>query len=229
MPRCSIRVFDTHHLAATGAGDAFMDNVYEFSERLAGVVAGRTMQPVYDHLVSAEARSSRLFSKTTFVQIGEVVSAVSGNTSFSDEIERHLLSRLSGGYRTFLVINGQAKQPDLEPNRHRAAILENGGLGAQLLSIGVNDHVGFTEPECEPDSRCRVTELAMNALERNGYPPWHARDQPWHRGDHVRAENYYCGPKCGQINRRNGNDRRTTARNLLSQPSSGISQFDAAA
>ena len=188
MPRCSIRVFDTYQFAATGAGDAFMDDVYEFNGRLAGVVAGRTMQPIDDHLVSAEARSSRLFSKTTFVQIGEVVSAVHSNTSFSDEIERHLLSRLSGGYRTFLVINGQAKQPDLEANRHRAAILENGGLGAQLLGIGVNDHVGFNEPECEPDSRCRVTELAMNTLERNGYPLARARSPLASRRSRPRRE-----------------------------------------
>ena len=171
MLRCSVRVFDTPHLAAAAAGEAFIDGVSEFNRRLAGVAAGRTMKPVYDHLVSAEARSSGLFSRTTFVQLDEVVSAVRGDASFSEEIDRHLLSRLSGGYRTFLVINGQTNQPDVEANRHRATILENGGLGVQLLGIGVNGHVGFNEPGCEPDSRCRVTELAKSTLERNGYAP----------------------------------------------------------
>ncbi len=117
MPRCSIRVFDTAHLAAAAA--AFIDGVSEFSARLAGVAAGRTMKPVYDHLVSAGARSSGLFSRIAFVQLDEFVSAVRGDTSFCNEIDRHLLSRLSGGYRTFLVINGQANQLDLEANRHR--------------------------------------------------------------------------------------------------------------
>ena len=174
MPRCSIRVFDTPPLAAA-AGDAFIDGVHEFGARLARVAAGHTMQPVYDYLVSAEARSSGLFSKTAFVQLDEVLSVVRGNNSFSDEIDRHLLSRLSGGYRTFLVINGQANQPDLEANRHWAAILENGGLGVQLLCIDVNGHVAFNEPGCEPDSRCRVTELSMSTLERTGNPPVRAR------------------------------------------------------
>ena len=150
MPQCSIRVFDTPHRAAAAAGDAFINGVYDFGAKLAGVAASRTMQPVYDHLVSAEARSIGLFCKTAFVQLDEVVSPVRGNTSFSEDIDRHLLSRLSGGYWTFLVINGQANQPDLEANRHRATILENGGLGVQLLSIGVNGHVGFNEPGCEP-------------------------------------------------------------------------------
>ena len=171
MSQCSIRVFDTPDLAAAAAGDEFIDCVSEFGARLAGVAAGRTMQPVYDHLVSAEGRSSGLFSKTAFFQLDEVVSADRCDTSFSNEINRHLLSRLSGGYRTFLVINGQANQPDLEANRHGAAILENGGLGVQLLGIGVRGHVGFNDPGCEPDSRCEVTELAMSTLERNGYPP----------------------------------------------------------
>ena len=171
MLQCSVRVFNTPHLAAAAAGDAFIDGVSEFSKRLAGVAAGLTMKPVYDHIVSAEARSSGLFSGTAFVQLDEVVSPVWGGASFTEEIDSHLLSRLSGGYRTFLTIDGQATQLDLEATRHRAAILENGGLGVQLLGIGVNGHVGFNEPGCEPDSRCRVTELAKSTLERNGYAP----------------------------------------------------------
>jgi glucosamine-6-phosphate deaminase len=171
MSQCSIRIFDTPHLAAAAAGDRFLESVSEFGSRLAGLAAGRTMQPVYDHLVSAEAQSSGLFSETAFAQLDEVVSEGGGDASFADEIDSYLLSRLSGGYKTFLTINGQASQPDLEAKRHRAAILENGGLGVQLLGIGVNGHVGFNEPGCEPESQCRVTELADSTLERNGYHP----------------------------------------------------------
>ena len=169
MSRCSIRVFDTPHLAAAAAGDAFIEGVFDFGSRLAGLATGRTMHPVYGHLVLAETRSSRLFSKTAFAQLDEVVSEVRGEASFADEIDRYLLSRLSGGYRTFLVIDGQATQPDLEAKRYRKALLDSGGLGVQLLGIGVNGHVGFNEPGCHPDSQCRVTALADSPRERNGY------------------------------------------------------------
>ena len=171
MYQCSIRVFDTPHLAAATAGDAFMEGVSDFGSRLAGLAAGRTMHPVYDHLVLAETRSSRLFSETAFAQLDEVVSEDRGEASFADEIDRYLLSRLSGGYRTFLIIDRQATQPDLEAKRHQTALLESGGLGVQLLGIGVNGHVGFNEPGCHPDSQCRVTALAESTLERNGYHP----------------------------------------------------------
>ena len=171
MSRCNVGVFDSPYLAAFAAGDAFIESVSESGSKLAGLAAGQTMKPVYDHLVSAEAWSPGLFSEKAFVQLDKVVSATRSDASFSDEIDKHLLFRLSGGYRTFLTIDRQAIRPDREAKRHRAAILENGGLSVQLLGIGVNGHIGFNEPGCESDSRCRVTKLAKSTLERNGYAP----------------------------------------------------------
>ncbi|MBT6110718.1 MAG: hypothetical protein HOH64_11510 [Rhodospirillales bacterium] len=165
MSLCTIRVLDTPNLAAASAGDAFLEGMSDFGSRLAGLAAGRTMHPFYDHLVWAETQSSGLFSKTAFAQLDEVVSESQGEVSFADEIDRYLLSRLSGGYRAFLIIDGQTRRPDLEARRHRADLLESG----VLLGIGVNGHVGFNEPGCVPDSQCRVTALAKSTLERNGY------------------------------------------------------------
>ena len=171
MSLCTIRVLDTPDLAAASAGDAFLEGMSDFGSRLAGLAAGRTMHPVYDHLVWAETQSSGLLSKIAFAQLDEVMSESQGEASFADEIDRYLLSRLSGGYRKFLIIDGQTRRPDLEAQRHRADLLESGGLGVQLLGIGVNGHVGFNEPGCHPDSQCRVTALAESTLERNGYHP----------------------------------------------------------
>ena len=227
MSRCNVGVFDSPYLATVAAENAFIEGVSESGSKLARLAAGQTMKPVYDHLVSAEAWSPGLFSETAFVQLDEVVSAARSDASFSDEIDKHLLSRLSGDYRTFLTIDGRATRPDLEATRHQAAILENGGLGVQLLGIGVNGHVGFNEPGCEPDSRCRVTELAKSRLELNGYAPRHARSHPWHCRDHIRAADHHGGHRCGQITRYRGHDRRITVDRLPSQPSSGISRFGA--
>ena len=171
MSLCSIRVFDTAQIAANAAGDAFIEGLSESGSRLAGLAAGRTMKPVYDYLVWAENRSIGLFSKTAFAQLDEVISEVRGKASFADEINRNLLSRLSGGYKTFLTINGQATKHNLEAKRYQANLLKSGGLGVQLLGIGVNGHVGFNEPGCHPESQCRHTALADSTLERNGYQP----------------------------------------------------------
>ena len=99
MSRCNVGFFDSPYLAAVAAGDVFIESVSESGSKLARLAAGQTMKPVYDHLVSVEGRSRGFFSETAFVQLDEVLSAARGDASFSDEIDKHLLSRLSGGYR----------------------------------------------------------------------------------------------------------------------------------
>ena len=171
MSQDTIRVFDTSDLAAAAAGDAFMEGMSYFDTKLAGLATGQTMRPFYDHLVRAENQSSGLFSQITFAQLDEVVSDDQNEASFAEEINKYLLSKLSGGYRAFLDIDGRTSRPDLEAKRYRADLLKNGGLGVQLLGIGLNGHVGFNEPGCHPDSKCRVTALSESTLERNCYHP----------------------------------------------------------
>jgi hypothetical protein len=60
MSRCNVPVFDSPHLAAIAAGDAFIKGVSGSGSKLAGMAAGQIMKPVYDHLVSAEGRSRGL-------------------------------------------------------------------------------------------------------------------------------------------------------------------------
>ena len=171
MSEVTIHIYDTPHLAAAGAGDAFMEGIADFYPKLAGLAAGKTMHPVYEHLVRTEKHSSGLFSQITFAQLDEVIPSDKDEVSFAEDINKYLLSRLSGGYKAFLDIDGRTSQPDLEAKRHRANLLANGGLGVQLLGLGVNGHVGFNEPGCNPESECRVTALAESTLERNGYKP----------------------------------------------------------
>ena len=171
MSEVTIHIYDTPHLAAAGVGDVFMEGIADFYPKLAGLAAGKTMHPVYEHLVRTEKHSSGLFSQITFAQLDEVIPSDKDEVSFAEDINKYLLSRLSGFYKAFLDIDRRTSQPDLEAKRHRANLLTNGGLGVQLLGIGVNGHVGFNEPGCHPESECRVRALAESTLERNGYEP----------------------------------------------------------
>ena len=171
MSEVTIHIYDTPDLAAAGVGVAFMEGIADFYPKLAGLAAGKTTHPVYEHLVRTEKHSSGLFSQITFAQLDEVIPSDKDEVSFAEDINKYLLSRLSGGYKAFLDIDRRTSQPDLEAKRHRANLLTNGGLGVQLLGIGVNGHVGFNEPGCHPESECRVAALAESTLERNGYEP----------------------------------------------------------
>ena len=171
MSRCNVSVFGNGQLAAAAAGDAFIDAALAGGPRPAGLAAGRTMTPIYAHLVRTEHHSEGLFFGTTFSQLDEIVEAAPPTTSFAAEINGTLLSRLKHSYAGFLAIDGNAATPAAEADRHRDAIRQAGGLGVQLLGIGVNGHVGFNEPGSPADSHCRVTDLAASTIERNGYVP----------------------------------------------------------
>lgn len=168
MSRCNVAVFGNAQLAAAAAGDAFIASVLATGARPAGLAAGRTMKPVYDHLVEAEHQSEGLFACTLFSQLDEIIEATSPAASFAKEITDILLARFRKGYAGFLTIDSNAAAA-AEADRHLESIHQAGGLAVQLLGIGVNGHVGFNEPGSRADTRCRVTDLAASTIERNGY------------------------------------------------------------
>ena len=169
MSRCNVAVFGNAQLAAAAAGDAFIASVLATGARPAGLAAGRTMKPVYDHLVEAEHQSEGLFACTLFSQLDEIIEATSPAASFAKEITDILLARFTKGYAGFLTIESNAAAAAAEADRHLESIHQAGVIAVQLLGIGVNGHVGFNEPGSRADTRCRVTDLAASTIERNGY------------------------------------------------------------
>jgi len=83
MSSCSVRIFDRPRLAAA-AGDACVAGLSGPGSTLAGLAAVRTMQPVYDNLVSADTRTRGPFSETAFARPDEVGSAGGGDASFAE-------------------------------------------------------------------------------------------------------------------------------------------------
>ena len=127
------------------------------------------MIPVYQNILRIEHQSIGLFADTTFAQLDEILDTSFVASNFSTEIHNSLLSKLKGGYAGFIGINDLALNPFSEAERHYQNILQAGGLGVQLLGIGINGHIGFNEPGSNKNSICRVTNLAMSTIVRNGY------------------------------------------------------------
>jgi len=169
MSNDNIFVFEDAGLAASAAADAFIDGALAAGSRPAGLATGRTMVPVYDHLVEAERQSEGLFARTTFSQLDEVLEKTPATNCFSKAIMDSLLSRFESDYAGFMTIDATSPNPVAEADRHHDNIQRAGGLGVQLLGIGVNGHVGFNEPGSAADSRCRVIDLADSTIQRDGY------------------------------------------------------------
>jgi len=62
---------------------------------------------------------------------------------------------------------GLASDPGAEAQRYSTDLARCGGLGLQLLGLGLNGHVGFNEPPCPATAPCRCLELSTATREQN--------------------------------------------------------------
>jgi glucosamine-6-phosphate deaminase len=63
--------------------------------------------------------------------------------------------------------DGQAADPYAAAECYAAQLAATGGIGLQLLGLGLNGHVGFNEPPCEADAPCRCLELSPATRQQN--------------------------------------------------------------
>ena len=63
--------------------------------------------------------------------------------------------------------NGLALDPDAEARRYGALLTAAGGIGLQLLGLGLNGHVGFNEPPCAADATTRMVALCPTTRRQN--------------------------------------------------------------
>ena len=66
-----------------------------------------------------------------------------------------------------LLPDGLAADPQAEARRYGAALAVAGGVGLQLLGLGLNGHVGFNEPPCGAQAPCRCLTLSAATRAQN--------------------------------------------------------------
>ena len=86
----------------------------------------------------------------------------SENGSFAAEMRRDLCEPLGIDPARVLLPNGLATDPQEEALRYGEALHQAGGIGLQMLGLGLNGHVGFNEPPCSADSATRCVELCAS-------------------------------------------------------------------
>jgi glucosamine-6-phosphate deaminase len=156
------------HLAAL-----LLDAVMEGLTRPLGLATGRTMEPIYaalarrvSALAPAEQEALRLgwrsFNLDEYVGLGPAHPG-----SFAATMERLLIRPLALDPASVQLPDGLAIDPAMEAHRYGQALAAAGGLGLQVLGLGLNGHVGFNEPPCNPEAITRSVTLAEATLAQN--------------------------------------------------------------
>ena len=119
------------------------------------VPAGSTPVPLYAEL----ARRGADLARTRLFQLDELVGvAQADERSFHGFFQRHLVRPLDLA-RAFRGLDGAARDPAVEIERHRVALEEAGGADLALLGLGQNGHVAFNEPGSRLSDAARAVEL----------------------------------------------------------------------
>jgi glucosamine-6-phosphate deaminase len=138
-----------------------------------GLATGRTMEPVYAALVQRwqalmpEQQQALLLCWRSFNLDEYVGLTAADGRSFVAFMNRHLRVPLDLDPRAMHLPDGGAVDPAQEASRYGAALAAAGGVGLQLLGLGLNGHVGFNEPPCPADARCRCLLLSDSTRQQN--------------------------------------------------------------
>ncbi len=142
-------------------------------QRPLGLATGRTMEPVYGALARRMARleaplAARVRDSWCSFNLDEYVGlAPQDPTSFAATMARQLVAPLGLDPERVLLPDGQAADPAEEARRYGAAVSAAGGIGLQLLGLGLNGHVGFNEPPSDPALACRCVVLTGHTRRQN--------------------------------------------------------------
>ena len=151
-------VVPTKQAAAALAAAQIMDALRATPDLVLGLAAGRTFEPVYTALCQARPD----LSHATLVQLDEYLGFGADHPgSFRAFLIRTFIGSPSSAPRA-LLIDGAAPDPDAEIHRHAVQMRDIGGLGLQLLGLGLNGHIAFNEPGSDPEQIARVVALASS-------------------------------------------------------------------
>jgi glucosamine-6-phosphate deaminase len=135
-------------------------------ERPLGLATGRTMAPIYAALARRLARlepdlAARVRGSWCSFNLDEYVGLGPRDpTSFAAGMAGQLVEPLGLAPERVRIPDGRAADPDAEALRYAEAVRRAGGIGLQLLGLGLNGHVGFNEPPSEATVPCRCVELS---------------------------------------------------------------------
>jgi len=155
------------------AAESLLQACLETPRRPLGLATGRTMAPVYAALATLvrerppeEQAILRQhwcsFNLDEYVGLGP-----QSPGSFSSEMRQLLCLPLGIHPDRVHLPDGLAADPAKEAHRYGEAMALAGGVGLQLLGLGLNGHVGFNEPPCGPDSRTRCVDLCPSTRQAN--------------------------------------------------------------
>ncbi|HEX6884283.1 MAG TPA: glucosamine-6-phosphate deaminase [Planctomycetota bacterium] len=164
-----LRLPDPHSVASRAA-DLVQETLRARPDATLLLPAGATPVPLYAELVRRARAGALDLGPTRLFQLDELVGVPpTDRRSFHAFFVEHLIAPL-GLARAFHGLDGAARDPATEIERHRRALAACGPAELVLLGLGRNGHVAFNEPGSLVTDAARVVELAATTRQGLSHP-----------------------------------------------------------
>jgi glucosamine-6-phosphate deaminase len=157
------RLPDAQAVAARAA-DLVGETVRAKPEAVLLLPAGRTPVLLYAELVRRARAGALDLARAHLFQLDELLGVGPADARGFQAFFRHHLVEPLGLARCFRGIDGSARNPSAEIERHRLALARCGPADLVLLGLGQNGHVAFNEPGSELLDAARVVDLGATTL-----------------------------------------------------------------
>ena len=138
-----------------------------------GLATGRTMEPLYAALVQRlqawpATKLEALRAGWLSFNLDEYIGLPGADqASYRNYMDVQLGQPLGLSPAQVRLPDGSADNPGVAAAAYGAELAGSGGAGFQLLGLGSNGHVGFNEPPCDANARCRVVDLSPATRQQN--------------------------------------------------------------
>ncbi|MFH1779410.1 MAG: glucosamine-6-phosphate deaminase [Candidatus Omnitrophota bacterium] len=144
------------------------DEMKRHATPVLGLATGSTPIPVYKELIRMHKEEGLDFSTTITFNLDEYVGlSPDHDQSYRYFMNKNLFDHININKRDTHVPDGLAKDVEKFCCEYETMISDVSGIDLQLLGIGANGHIGFSEPGSSLASLTQMTILTQRTIEDN--------------------------------------------------------------
>ncbi len=144
------------------------DEMKRHATPVLGLATGSTPLPVYKELIRMNKEEGLDFSTTITFNLDEYVGlAPDHDQSYRYFMNKNFFDHININKKNTHVPDGLAKDIEKFCRDYEEMIADVGGIDLQLLGIGANGHIGFSEPGSSLASLTQMTILTQRTIEDN--------------------------------------------------------------
>lgn len=122
------------------------------------IAAGTTSFPIFSALLERMRNGAVSFARASFIGMDEWLSLpMDADGAMAAFLRHHFLDE--AGFSETFLFDGM-RSPDRLIFEAEAFIAAHGGIDLIVFGIGVNGHVALNEPNCDPNARTHVADIA---------------------------------------------------------------------